>query len=88
VRKRTWAQQLDLVPDSKKRILIFFLLFLQIYKNIRLPIFCKTTPISPFQMMVGRGYRQKINFFMNSDKNKFYIKIVDFVEIYNFVVQI
>jgi type I site-specific restriction endonuclease len=39
-------------------------------------------------MMVGRGYRQKINFFMNSDKNKFYIKIVDFVEIYNFVVQI
>jgi hypothetical protein len=28
-----------------------------------------------------------LNFFMNTYGDKFYIKVVDFVEIYNFVVQ-
>jgi hypothetical protein len=41
-----------------------------------------------FQTSVGQSVLKKHNFFMNSEGDKFCTKIVVFVEIYNFVVQI
>jgi hypothetical protein len=38
-------------------------------------------------MVVGPIHLKKFNFFMNSDGDKLYLKIVYFVEIYNFIVQ-